>query len=70
MAFYLDTYPEQVLEPYYEALRKGDNRPPKIVFLPEKNVMRTMILANLKFAANNTTNDFLRLFGFDKDYIF
>jgi len=66
MAFFTDIYPESVTEPIYSAIEKGSIRPPKIVFLPEKNIIRTMILTNLKFAPTTPTADkFLALFGLD-----
>ena len=36
---------------------------PRVVFLPDEKVMRTMIMANLKYAMNESIDVFLLRFG-------
>lgn len=38
-------------------------RVPKVVFLPSETIMRTMIMANLKFAMTDSIENFLLKFG-------
>lgn len=44
--FYIDVYPNAVVEACLKAVKEKSNfRPPKCIFIPNKEMMRTMIKA-------------------------
>jgi hypothetical protein len=38
-------------------------KPPRMIFMPSKSVIKTMVKANLKYGATDTLNQFLLRFG-------
>ena len=51
-------YPTKVMEKI-----SHDMRPPRLIFLPDENLIRTMIKVNLKFARKDHSFQFLLRFG-------
>ena len=62
--FYTNVYPDHVIDPLIHATRvKRAIIPPKCIFLPCKELIRTVVKANLKHAKKDTLQEFLLRFG-------
>jgi hypothetical protein len=53
MNFYLPVYPQHIWEELEKQVAKGIIRAPRCIFLPEKALMKQMIMANIKFAGKD-----------------
>ena len=63
--YYTDIYPPEVTA----ELDASQNtiKLPKVIFIPDKSVLRCMILANLKFGKRDKLEEFLLRFGVVED---
>jgi len=62
--FYTNVYPDSVIDPLiYNSKVKRSIIPPKCIFLPSKDMMRTIVKANLKYGKKDNLQEFLLRFG-------
>ena len=56
--FYTQVYPEAIVKEFLEAVLKGESiKPPKCIFLPNRDMMRIMIRANFEFAVGKKADN-------------
>jgi len=62
--FYTEVYPKYIFGAIIEAIKnKEPVKPPKCVFVPSKDVMRSMIKALVKYGKRDSREMFLLRFG-------
>jgi len=62
--FYTEVYPKYIFGAIIESIKKKETvKPPKCVFVPNKEVMRSMIKALVKYGSKDSDEVFLLRFG-------
>ena len=65
--FYTEIYPDQVVRQLLEAVRTQERvKPPRTIFLPEKNVCRMIIRALVEFGPKDPFKKLLMRFGLEE----
>ena len=64
--YYTDIYPPSVTSQLDTSTTKSVKLP-KVIFIPDKSVLRCMILANVKFSKKDSVEEFLLRFGMVED---